>query len=104
MSISDKQFDKAIIIHQDSEHTIAAVGMKSDPAPSGIGVFINGPPIEEGKPLVGDVLFHKSDDGSCDVTHLPARARLVDGPAQVATPQYRSNYDRIFGQGDHSVN
>lgn len=99
---SHKDFDKAVIIHQGSTHTLAAIGKKSDPAPSGIGLFENGPPVEPGKPLVGDVLFNREEDGTFSMTHLPKTNSLSErhGPAQVASHMYRTNYERIFGKHD----
>jgi hypothetical protein len=53
----------------------------------------DGQPIPEGAELVH--LSGENEDGWRDVTSVYKRES--SGPAQVATPQYRENYDRIFG-------
>jgi len=52
-----------------------------------------GQPIPDGAELVH--LSGENEDGWRDVTSVYKRES--SGPAQVATPQYRENYDRIFG-------
>ena len=62
-----------------------------------VGTFVEikeGQPIPEGAELVR--LDPESEDGWRNVTSLYARES--SGPAQVATPEYREGYDRIFGK------
>ncbi len=65
-------------------------------------------PIEEGKPLSGELVTLRPREGTprvCDVkveyTPEPdpraARADATKGPAQVATAKYRDNWEAIFG-------
>ena len=61
------------------------------------GTFVEmkeGQPIPEGAELVR--LAPESEDGWRDVTSIYKRES--SGPAQVATPEYRAGYDRIFGK------
>ncbi len=64
-------------------------------------------PVADGKPLRGEMIRLTPREGAprvCDVkveyapTH-DARGDDAKGPAQVATPRYRSNWDAIFGDG-----
>ncbi len=52
--------------------------------------------IKEGQPINGSAVFlhQRGDSNEFDVE--PALSG-GDGPPQVATEQYRTNYDRIFG-------
>lgn len=64
---------------------------------TGFGTFREvkeGQPLREGAELirVGD----EDEDGWRDVTSIYKSGR--SGPAQVATPRYRENYDKIFGK------
>jgi hypothetical protein len=68
-------------------------------------------PLQEGRPIHGEVVQLKPRQDApwiCDVdTTLPSPAATPQeatrpptqrhGPAQVATPTYRENWDRIFG-------
>ncbi|HVH43449.1 MAG TPA: hypothetical protein VM925_13940 [Labilithrix sp.] len=63
--------------------------------------------LEEGRPITGEVLTlapRKDNPRICDVkdsytpsaaAELPMKAK---GPAQVATKQYRDNWDQVFAQ------
>lgn len=65
--------------------------------------------LQEGKPIVGEIVTLKPRDGSprvCDVTdsYAPPGARVSHaaplghkGPAKVATDAYREGWDEIFG-------
>lgn len=67
-------------------------------------------PIEEGKPIAGEVLKLVPRDESgrvCDVEVLvpkpaartaPDARAVTKGPAQIATADYRDNWGRIFGK------
>jgi hypothetical protein len=63
-------------------------------------------PLEEGKPIRGEVVRLKPRKHSplvCDVeSEFSAeltRAGTSNGPAQVATDQYRKNWDAIYNKG-----
>lgn len=48
---------------------------------------------EEGKPIFGPMIYTEPrEDGLYNLT------RSSSGPAQVATEQYRKNYDKIFNK------
>lgn len=61
-------------------------------------------PLEDGKPITGEVVKLKPRDEAgrvCDVEVLVPRASsgqrpTSKGPAQVASPDYRDNWSRIF--------
>ena len=55
----------------------------------------DGQPIPEGAELI--CVGTEDDDGWRDVTSVYGGAER-SGPAQVATPEYRMGYDRIFGK------
>lgn len=57
-------------------------------------VMKEGQPIPEGAELVH--VGASDDEGWRDVTTIYSHER--SGPAQVATPEYREGYDRIFGK------
>lgn len=68
-------------------------------------------PLEEGKPIAGEVLQLKprGDSPVCDVeVLLPATASAqvsstdIKKPAQVASDVYRKNYDSIYGRGSRA--
>jgi hypothetical protein len=72
------------------------VAMRRTDEGTGFGIFKEvkeGQPLREGAELirVGD----ENADGWRDVTSIYGGR---SGPAQVATPVYRKNYDRIFGK------
>lgn len=72
------------------------VAMRRTSEGVGFGTFREvkeGQPLREGAELirVGD----EDEDGWRDVTSIYGGR---SGPAQVATPRYRENYDRIFGK------
>jgi hypothetical protein len=54
----------------------------------------DGDPIPEGAEIIR--AGPEDDDGWRDVTTIYGEQRT--GPAQVASPQYREGYDRIFGK------
>lgn len=52
-------------------------------------------PVKEGQPLPPDSVFVTTDKG---VVKSAVRIKAAgSGPAQVASPTYRNNFDRIFG-------
>lgn len=61
-------------------------------------------PLEDGKPITGEILKLKPRDEAgrvCDVEVLvprssPGQRPTTKGPAQVASPDYRDNWSRIF--------
>lgn len=56
-------------------------------------------PLEEGKPVNGEVIRLKPREGEprvCDVDVVVTRP-TSKGPAQVASTSYRDNWGRIFG-------
>jgi len=61
-------------------------------------------PIEEGKPLAGELLSlapRKDNPRICDVKESYAPNTLppaLKGPAQVATKAYRENWDEVFAR------
>lgn len=92
-----KDFDKAVVIAENNKQVLAAIGKSTDAAPSAVAVFEKRL-LQEGKPFLGEVLATQAPDGSYDITHLSRDASGRVGPAKVASPSYRTNYDRIFGQ------
>jgi hypothetical protein len=46
--------------------------------------------VQEGQPLNGKAVYAPKGDGTYERVHY--------GPAQVATPAYRSGWERTFGQ------
>lgn len=65
--------------------------------------------IEEGKPLQGELVTlapRESNPRVCDVKDSyrppglppPSARRALKGPAQVATKEYRNNWDEVFGR------
>lgn len=57
-------------------------------------------PVEEGKPLAGDVVKltpRKEHPRVCDVETLYA-APARKGPAKVSSSGFRANWDRVFGE------
>lgn len=73
------------------------------------GVY-HGVCMRDGKEI-DRVHLHEVTEGEalhdCDLYHLDAQTgrvlshtRIGNGPAQVATDEYRSNYDEIFGSKD----
>ncbi len=57
-------------------------------------------PLEEGKPIAGDVLRLKPRPELpllCDVQEEIALTRRRAGPAQVATERYRSGWENLWG-------
>ena len=65
--------------------------------------------VEEGKPLRGELVTlapRAGDPRICDVKDsyrppglpAPAEARAAKGPAQVATKEYRDNWDEVFAR------
>ena len=63
-------------------------------------------PLEDGKPIQGEVVRLKPRQQTpmvCDVesefTPELTRASTSHGPAQVATDQYRKNWDAIYNKG-----
>lgn len=63
-------------------------------------------PLEDGKPIAGDVVRLKPRESApavCDVEVLhegPAPERRSTKPAQVASRAYRKNWDAIFGAAE----
>ena len=63
--------------------------------------------LQEGKSIVGEIVSLKPREGApriCDVESsytAPARGK---GPAQVASPQYRENWDEIFTKDAKTLN
>lgn len=64
--------------------------------------------VEEGKPIRGEIVSlapRASDPRICDVkdSYRPPQAataapRALKGPAQVATKEYRANWDEVFAR------
>lgn len=58
-------------------------------------------PVEEGKPLHGELVALKPREGTplfdVEVQYAPPRAHA--GPARVSSEAYRSGWDAIFGGG-----
>jgi hypothetical protein len=108
----------------------SAPATASEPAPAATDVVLLGPPtadgagvhvirareerietgelraLQEGRPIVGEIVTLKPRDGSpriCDVTasYAPHGAQPAQlghkGPAKVATDAYREGWDEIFG-------
>ncbi|HEX3343998.1 MAG TPA: hypothetical protein VHS09_05465 [Polyangiaceae bacterium] len=70
-------------------------------------------PMKEGKPLgAGEVVSLKQRADApalydVKVEHVvegSASKAAHAGPAQVATPEYRASWDRVFGAGAHELN
>jgi hypothetical protein len=69
--------------------------------------------MKEGKPITGEVVAlepRKENPRVCDVksSYSPPAKMLSEGikkgPAQVATKQYRENWDEVFASRDRSLN
>lgn len=57
--------------------------------------------LREGKPVVGEIVSLKPREGNprvCDVESTFTPPAQAKGPAQVATPAYRENWDQIFAK------
>lgn len=63
-------------------------------------------PIEEGKPILGDLVTFQPREGSpivdLEVTRMPGVPRPEEthrgGPARVTTDAYRDGWERVFGR------
>lgn len=66
--------------------------------------------LKEGKPVVGEIVSlepRPDNPRVCDVkeSYRPASASLPKkGPAQVATKEYRDNWDEVFGDKKRELN
>ena len=68
--------------------------------------------LREGKPVTGEIVSlepRKDNPHVCDVksSYTPPRTGPKKGPAQVASPSYRENWDEIFAPAqprDRSMN
>lgn len=65
--------------------------------------------LKEGKPITGEIVSlepRKENPQVCDVKSSyrpPAAAGKKKGPAQVATEQYRENWDEVFGSSSKTA-
>ena len=64
--------------------------------------------IKEGRPLVGEIVSlepRPDNPRICDVkASYRASADAKKGPAQVATQEYRDNWDEVFGKKSNQLN
>ena len=56
-------------------------------------------PMPQGKPLIPGVEVIRAEPSGPSTLKLTSLYK-VEGPPQVATKQYRENYDRIFGNDE----
>ena len=97
--MNKKDADKsevAMILHQTEDHAVVIHGTEEHPV--GVRCLTK---HKEGDPLQGDIFTLKErPDGKYNMerTHIPAPMFSRSGPAQVASPAYRENFDKIFGK------
>lgn len=92
--------DLVILLGEDDEGNLKGIRKKGETL--SVGDFR---PMEEGKPIQGELLSLKPRQDAphiCDVDVLyeppaPASTGERKGPPKVATDEYRSGWERIFG-------
>lgn len=89
----DKRKDEiALVLGQTQDKTIIATG--TEDGPSGVEILS---PLKEGQPIHGDVVvLEKRNDKFFNVKRT--KLGTTAGPRQVATNEYRENFDKIFGK------